>query len=114
MVAASLLTSRCLVSSTPAHKTAAPLLPAVVLALALVTQCDWNPSMNTLKGFSGFAPMNQIGGTYEESAAEQKPATGGKVFDQILQQMKTAQQGQKTAMKSKVDMLWPMGTVRTG
>jgi hypothetical protein len=70
--------------------------------------------MNTLKGFSGFAPMNQIGGAYEEPAAEQKPATGGKVFDQILQQMKAAQQGQKTAMKSKVDMLWPMGTAMKG
>ena len=70
--------------------------------------------MKPFNGFSGFAPMNQIGGSYEEPAAEQKPTTGGKVFDQILQQMKAAQQGQKTAMKSKVDMLWPMGTAVKG
>ena len=70
--------------------------------------------MKPFNGFSGFTPMNHIGGTYEEPATEQKPATGGKVFDQILQQMKAAQQGQKTAMKSKVDMLWPMGTAVKG
>jgi hypothetical protein len=50
----------------------------------------------------------------EAMAEEPVQGQGTRVFDQILQQMKTAQQGRATAEKSKVDMLWPMGTAVKG
>jgi hypothetical protein len=70
--------------------------------------------MKPFNGFSGFAPMNQIGGSSQEPPTQPDTSSGGKVFDQILQQMQAAKEGQKTAMKSKVDMLWPMGTAMKG
>lgn len=69
--------------------------------------------MKPFQGFGGFAPTNAF---MQADTAPEEPAQGQgtKVFDQILQQMKAAQQGKATAEKSKVDMLWPMGTAVKG
>jgi hypothetical protein len=69
--------------------------------------------MKPFQGFAGFTGMSQFsqGNTAPEEPAQEQ---GTKVFDQILQQMKATQQGKQAAEKSKVDMLWPMGTAIKG
>jgi hypothetical protein len=69
--------------------------------------------MKPFQGFGGFAPSNAFM-QGEATAEEPAQGQGTKVFDQILQQMKAAQQGRANAEKSKVDMLWPMGTAMKG
>lgn len=69
--------------------------------------------MKPFQGFGGFTSTNAF--MQADTAPEEAPpGQGSQVFDQILQQMKAAQQGRATAEKSKVDMLWPMGTAMKG
>jgi hypothetical protein len=65
-----------------------------------------------MQGFKGFQSFPPLGGTAKKDEAHSEK--GASVFNQMLQQMQQAQQAKKTANKSQVDMLWPLGTAMDG
>lgn len=69
--------------------------------------------MKSFQGFTGFTGMSQF--SQDETPAEEPvQGQGAKTFEKMMQQMQSAQQAKTTAAKSKVDMLWPMGTAMKG
>lgn len=63
-----------------------------------------------MQGFKGFRPAAPV----QPQAPGRNRSIGGRVFEQLQAQLRQTHQAQQTQNKSKVDMLWPLGTIMKG